>query len=174
MRCAIALAALLLIACGQGDTEAPAADSAKSEVSAAGSVCNDAFVRGAVEQYAEATNSGSAEAIEAALADEPAFRVFSHSLDHRRQPERFFSSKDEARVVAHLTHRADKGDRLRLAQLDIGNPDRSFRVCNIGFVVWRDIGDRARRGERFVGKGAVSMDGGIAVWNTGPPKRYVR
>lgn len=56
----------------------------------------------------------------------------------------------------------------------VGSSDRSFRVCNISFVIWREIGDLSRPGERFIGKGAVSMDGGISVWNTGAPKRHLR
>lgn len=136
--------------------------------------CRKRFVRREVRSFVRAAGSGSREAIQASLVDEPAFRVFSHTLDHRRRPDRFWMAKAKARVVSHLARRSARGDRIRLASLDTGSADRAFRICNIGFVVWRDIGDLNRPGERFVGKGAVSMDGGIAVWNTGGPARLLR
>lgn len=135
--------------------------------------CRRRFVKREVQQFLRALNTGNQAALEAAVVERGQFPVFSQGLDHRRRPKRFFSADSRADVVAHLMKRAEKGDRARLVSLDTSGSDRS-RICNIGYVVWRDIGDRRKPGERFVGKGAVGHEGGLAVWNTGAPKRYFR
>lgn len=174
----------------EGDTEAAVADSkAGTEFSdRARRKCRQGYVRYEVEQFIRAVNSGDPVALEESIFErgEPSeggvlnagsFPVFSHGLDHRRRPKRFFSAFTRAEVVDHLVRRAEKGDRARLVQLDTGgrrSRDGAFQICNLSYVVWRDIGDRRKPGERFTGKGAVAFKGGVAVWNTGAPKRYFR
>lgn len=182
MRFAVALAALLaapLAGCGANSPMDNEPESRVLEATATGpdhasAACERGFVRSEVESFVAAMDSGSRPALDAAIADEPAFRQFSHSLDYRKRSQRFWRAKAKARLVDHLEERAARGDRIRLVSLETGQPDRSLRICNISFLIWREIGDLDQPGERFVGKGAVSMGGGVAVWNTGPPKRLAR
>lgn len=175
-----ALAALTIwVGCGGDSSPENPLGSSDSGVTAsraaqATASCKRSFVRSAMEAFIEAADSGSAALLDTAIADEPAFRQFSHGLDYRKRPQRSWRTKAKSRLVSHLETRAARGDRWRLVSVRMGSPDRSFRVCNMSFVIWRKMGDLSRRGERFIGKGAVSMDGGIAVWNTGAPERHLR
>ena len=105
------------------------------------------------------------------IADDDAFREFSEALNYGRRPKRFFTTRRRDDLVLHLVHRHVMGDVVRLAALQANGFDRSFDICNFGFVLFRRIAGGPWR--LFVGKGALDVaTGRVAVWNSGSGWRH--
>ncbi|MFN8164578.1 MAG: hypothetical protein U0R26_12290 [Solirubrobacterales bacterium] len=119
-----------------------------------------------VREFLSSASAGDAERLDAAIAQEPAFRQFSTSFNYCSKPKRFFASKDRDEVIRRLMDRHAQGDRYRLLTLHRGDYDRSFKICNLGFTIDRRI--EAGPWRPFVGKGALdARTGTVAVWNVG-------
>jgi hypothetical protein len=128
--------------------------------------CGRSFVEASVHEFLVAVNRGGRSAIDAAVATGSRFRVYSQTQRYGNSDAGFFSSDDRSRVLDHLLKRQAKGDRFRARDLDPNGYDRSFEICNLGFVLKRRIAGGPWR--PFVGKGALDHpSGAISVWNVG-------
>ena len=161
------LVAVAAAAMARGATTPSTEPSAKSHATThAAAPCGRSFVHSSVRAFLAALNRGQRSAIDSTFASGSRFRVYSQTQGHGSNEEGFFSSNDRSRVVDHLLKRQAKGDRYRARELDRNGYDRSFQICNLGFVLKRRIGGGPWR--PFVGKGALDQpSGGVAVWNIG-------
>lgn len=170
---ASAAAAVIVVAAVQlrgDDARIEGNDVAPAEVRTPSDPCSPTRLRSAIERFLAAANTGHEGGLNSAIATEKRFRVYSHGLDYRQEPRRFFVTRDRQELIEHLLGRQAVGDRYWLRALDVNSYDRSFEVCNVGFTLQRQIGEGPVR--LFDGKGALdARSAQIAVWNIGDSTR---
>lgn len=167
------LAAAATLAFGAGPAELvmsgvrDAVQPSSASVSAAPSHCRPAAVRRSAVTFLSDASAGDATGLDASIAGEPRFVVFSTGFSYSAvSPRHFFVTYDRRRLIEKLLHRRAKGDRYRLEALQANGYDSGRRLCNIGFTLLRRIGSGPWR--PFVGKGALdAATGAVVVWNIG-------
>lgn len=132
-----------------------------------GSRCSEDVVEAGVRGFLSATRRGDPVAVNVAVADQHAFRVYSEGLNYgSKRPDKFFMTQHRQVLVRHLLNRHAKGDRMWFRTFEAHGFDRQFDICNFEFTILRRIAGGPRR--PFIGKGALDAPTGrVAVWNIG-------